>query len=96
VRAGPFQFRQPSLLTSALKFAGRREAAPSSGMLQAGQGMPAPPQSQPLRAFPWPAGMVLTIPSSIGAQDAFHPSHQAQREHELRTVERVMSIDEVL
>jgi hypothetical protein len=80
VRAGPFQFRQPSLLTSALKFAGRWEAAPSSGMLQAGQGMPAPPQSQPLRAFPWPAGMVLTIPSSIGAQDAFHGCYrQGQR-----------------
>jgi hypothetical protein len=30
-----------------------------------------------IRAFPWPAGMVLTNPSSIGAEDAFHANSSA-------------------
>ena len=40
------QCLQPSLSTSVLKPSGIRGAAPSSGTLQDGQGIPAPPQSQ--------------------------------------------------
>jgi hypothetical protein len=32
-----------------------------------------------VRAIPRPSGMVLTNPSGIRAEDAFHRSHQAQR-----------------
>lgn len=43
------QCRQPSLSTSVLKPSGSRGSAPSSTVLQGGQGMPAPPQLQPCR-----------------------------------------------
>jgi hypothetical protein len=33
-----------------------------------------------VRAIPRPSGMVLTNPSGIRAEDAFHRSHQAQRQ----------------
>jgi hypothetical protein len=56
---------------------GIRGAAPSSGMLQTGQGIPAPPQSQPCGPSQGCLGWFSKTHPGVRAEDAFHGCYPA-------------------
>jgi hypothetical protein len=94
-RSGPLM--PPAVLVdSVLKASGSRGAAPSSAMSQAGRGSSGTAAITAAKAVPRSQGVVLTDPADVRTEGCTSRSHHTQRQRELRAVDRVMSIDEVL